>query len=196
MYLWKIHEVGGQRLVESVRRSHNPSIISFHCLVLREGWWLLHLLVHHWPSHQGLRPAWHRLCEEQRQIFIHFKTQLFTFNAMKSNCHCICKYVYFVTFRTIRKCWLHHRLTGGTAHSKWPDATLSNWWGIAGGQHGVVDCASLPDAGKALCSNWRGHFTILLVGATRFCLDLSGSHCRGAKRWGCPRRHGGHWRLT
>ncbi len=134
--------------------------------------------------------------EEQRQIFIHFKTQLFTFNAMKSNCHCICKYVYFVTFRTIRKCWLHHRLTGGTAHSKWPDATLSNWWGIAGGQHGVVDCASLPDAGKALCSNWRGHFTILLVGATRFCLDLSGSHCRGAKRWGCPGRHGGHWRLT
>lgn len=36
VYLLKIHEVGGHRLVESIRWSHNPSIISLHSLVLRE----------------------------------------------------------------------------------------------------------------------------------------------------------------
>lgn len=105
---------------------------------------------------------------------------------------------HLVTCRTICECLLHfsHRLTGGTAHSKRPDATLSNWWGVAGGQHGVVDRASLPDTGQALGSNGRGHFAVLLVGATCFCLDKSRSHRRCAKRWGCPGRHGGHWRLT
>lgn len=87
-------------------------------------------------------------------------------------------------------------LTGATAHSERPDATLSNWRRVAGGQHGVVDWASLPDPSQTLCPDGWGHFAVLLTGTARLGLDQRRCHGGCAQRGRCSRRHRGHRRLT
>lgn len=86
-------------------------------------------------------------------------------------------------------------LTRGTAHTKWPNASLSNRCRVAGGEERWVDRARLPDPGQTLCANGWWNLPVLLRGAAWLRLWGRG-HCWGRKGRGWHRRRRRHGRLT